>query len=142
VETETVPHQEALVGERRSEIEVGETREKTRFSAPEQGKYDTKDQIERKDSPWAGKKSRYSTSEDAYRSKVATRFQDKIGDASPVSRKVTPVVEKRTTFDKINRFAFRKNADQAISVTRAGDELPAGDASGESSLGTALQKAR
>jgi hypothetical protein len=130
VETETIPHKEAVVGERRSDIAVGETREKQIYSAPEQKKFDV---IERKESAWAGKKSRYSTSEDAYRSKVAVRFQDKIGTASPISRDVKPVASQRTTFDKINRFVFRKNSDQGVSVTRAGSERPGGDAAGASS---------
>ncbi len=129
-DTQTVPRKEAAVGERRSSIVVGETREKERYVTPDPKKYDV---IERKESPWAGKKSRYSTSEDAYRSKVAIRFQDKIGDASPITKDVKPVVSQRTTFDKINRFVFRKNSDQTVSVTRAGSERPAGDAAGSSS---------
>lgn len=133
-DTETVPRKEAVVGERRSDIAVGETREKERYPAPDPKKYDV---IERKESTWSGKKSRYSTAEDAYRSKVAIRFQDKIGDVSPISRDVKPVVSQRTTFDKINRFAFRKNSDQAVSVTKAGSELPTRDASRSSSPGDA-----
>ena len=134
-DTQTVPRKEAVVGERRSTIAVEETREKELYPAPEQKKFDV---IEHKESPWAGKKSRYSTSEDAYRSKVAVRFQDKIGDASPITKDVKPVVSQRTTFDKINRFVFRKNGDQAISVTKAGSGRPPGDASGTSSPASAV----
>ena len=129
-DTQTLPRKEAVVGEKRSNITVGETREKELYPTPDPKKYDV---IERKENAWSGKKSRYSTSEDAYHSKVAVRFQDKIGDASPISKDVKPVVSQRTTFDKINRFAFRKNSDQTVSVTKAGSELPARDASGSSS---------
>jgi hypothetical protein len=124
---------EALVGERQSSIAMAESRAKEMIT-PERKTYDT---IDRKESPWAGKESRYSTADDAYRSRVATRFQDKIGDASPISQDVKPAVQQRTTFDRINRFAFRKNRDQGVSVTTAGSEAPAGDASAHSSPGAA-----
>ena len=124
---------EALVGERQSSIAMEESRAKEMIT-PERKTYDT---IDRKESPWAGKESRYSTADDAYRTRVATRFQDKIGDASPISQDVKPAVQQRTTFDRINRFAFRKNGDQGVSVTTAGSESPAGDASAHSSPGAA-----
>jgi hypothetical protein len=128
--------EKALVGERRSGIEVGETREKQLFVTPDHKAYDTLDAapgVAGKESPWQGKESRYSTSEDAYRSKVAIRFQDKISDASPVTKNVKPVVSQRTTFDRVNRFVFRKNGDQAVSVSVAGSEKSAGDASASAS---------
>ncbi len=134
VETPLITRKEASVGDRRSSIAVGETREKKLFSSPE--RKDTK-VIDRKDSQWSGKMSRYSTADDAYRSRSALRFQDKISDASPVSRNVQPVVEKRTTFDRINRFVFQKNSDQSISVSIAGSEKAASDASRSSSPGKA-----
>jgi hypothetical protein len=123
---------EALVGERRSSIALEEGRDKKFFSTPDRKEYEV---IERKESPWAGKQSRYSTSEDAYRSKVAVRFQDKIGEASPIVDDVKPVVSKRTTFDRINRFAFRKNGDQNVSVTTAGSEREDRDISDSSAPG-------
>lgn len=134
-DTRTIEKKEAPVGDRRSAIDVSETREKKFFTTPERKEYDT---IERKDNPWSGKKSRYSTADDAYRTQMATRFQDKISDASPVTRNVKPVLEKRTTFDRINRFVFQKNSDQAVTVTTAGSEKPAADASAASSPGSAV----
>jgi len=139
IETKILPRKDAVVGERRSALVVEESREKKQFATPERKKFDI---IERRDSPWAGKVSRYSTAEDSYRSQVATRFQDKIGDASPISQEVRPVVSQRTTFDKINRFAFRKNADQAVSVTAAGSGRAPADAGGSHSPGDALSKQR
>lgn len=126
------PRQDALVGERRSAIEITETRDKAEFVTPERPQPEI---IERTDSPWAGKESRFSTADDAYRSRVATRFQNKISDASPVTRNVEPVIDKRTTFDRINRFSFRKNAP--VSVTIAGSEQAAADAAQSSSPGEA-----
>lgn len=136
---EPFERKEALVGERRSSITVEESRDKTFFSTPEQKKYEV---IERKESAWAGKKSRFSTSEDAYRSKVATRFQDKIGEATPFNRNQQTVVSQETTFDKINRFAFRKNADQRVTVNVAGSEAAPGDASKSTSLNEARPDTR
>lgn len=128
--TEQVERKTAVVGDRRSTIEVTETREKTLFVTPERKEYDV---IERKDSRWAGKTSRFSTSEDRYEGKVAVRFQDRIADASPFHDNVKPVVSKRTSFDRINRFAFRRNADEGVSVTKAGAEQSPVDISGSSS---------
>jgi len=120
-ETSTIERQEALLGERRSTIELKEGKEKKMFQAPENKKFET---IERKESAWAGKKSRYSTSEDAYRSKVATRFQEKIGEASPFAGEVKPVVSQRTTFDRVNRFVFQRDEDETTKVTTAGGGTP------------------
>lgn len=128
--TDTYERKEAVVGERRSNITVEETRDKKLFVTPDPKKYEV---IERKDSTWMGKESRFSTGEDAYRSKTAIRFQDKIGDAMPFNENVKPVVSKRTTFDKINRFVFRKNAGDGVSVTKAGSGEASRDISGSSS---------
>lgn len=130
--TGTYDKKEALVGERRSNISVEESREKKMFRTPERKEYDT---IERKESTWSGKESRFSTAEDAYRSKTAVRFQDKIGEAMPFAGDMKPVVSKRTTFDRLNRFAFRRNGDNAVSVTKAGSEQGSSDISNASSPG-------
>jgi hypothetical protein len=120
--TQVKPKEQAIVGERRSSVTTENSREKERFVTPEQKHYDV---IDRKDSPWAGKQSRFSTSEDAYRSKVATRFQDKIGDAQSFNGDMKPVITKRTTFDRVNRFAFRRNGDRPVTATSAGsDQMP------------------
>lgn len=130
--TGTYEKKDALVGERRSGIAVEESREKKLFGTPERKEYET---VERKDSAWSGKRSRFSTGDDAYRSKVAVRFQDKIGEATPFVDNVKPVVSKRTTFDRVNRFAFRRNDSEGVSVTAAGSERAARDISGSSSPG-------
>ncbi|MCX6938732.1 MAG: hypothetical protein NTU80_12735 [Verrucomicrobia bacterium] len=130
-ESQTVPKKDALVGERRSTIETKETREKTMIQ-PERKDYD---KIDRKDSPWAGKISRYSTKDDTYTTERTNRFQDKIGEASPVTNKVKPVTSQRTVFDRINRFAFRKNSDTSVTLSTAGSEKAPTDASNRSSLG-------
>ena len=125
--TEVREKKQALVGERRSAIAVEENRDKKFFRVPERKEAE---QIERKDSLWSGKQSRYSTSEDTYNSKVALRFQDKIDDARPfVDSK--PSISKPTTFERINRFAFRRN--NSVTVTAAGSESAPRDVSGESS---------
>jgi hypothetical protein len=128
-QTGTYERKEALVGERRSAITVEEGREKKFFRTPERKEYDI---IERKDSVLSGKESRFSTGEDGYRSKVAVRFQDKIGEAMPFAGDVRPVVSKRTTFDRVNRFAFRRNSDNGVTVTAAGSEQAPRDISNSS----------
>ena len=129
--TEMRTKENALVGERRSDIKVGEEKDKTLYPSPGKKEYEV---IERKDSKWNGKEARYSTKEDAYRSKTALRFQEKIGDASPITGEVTTTRSRRTTFDRINRFAFRKNGDQRVRVNAAGSESEAGDISDRSSV--------
>jgi hypothetical protein len=130
-DTQTVPKKDALVGEKRSSIEIKETREKTMVQ-PELKEYD---KIDRKDSPWAGKTSRYSTKEDTFNTERTNRFQDKIHEASPVTNQVKPVVSQRTVFDRINRFAFRKNPESSVTLSTAGSEKAPTDASNRSSLG-------
>lgn len=130
--TQVNPKQEALVGERRSTVSTENSREKELFVTPDQKHYD---RIDRKQSAWDGKQSRYSTGEDAYRSKVAARFQDKIGEASPFAGDMTPVVSKRTSFDRVNRFAFRRNGDQAVTAISAGSEQEPNDISASSRPG-------
>lgn len=131
-ESQAVPKKDALIGERRSTIETKETREKTMIQ-PERKNYD---KIERQDSPWAGKESRYSTKDNTYNTERTNRFQDKIGEASPVSKDVKPVTSQRTVFDRINRFAFRKNSDEAsVTLSTAGSEKAPTDASNRASLG-------
>ena len=128
----TVERKDAIVGERRSTIRVEETREKKLFVTPEKKQFEVQ---ERKMSAWDGKQSRFSTSEDAYRSRMAVRFQDKIGEAAPLVDNVKPVVSQRTTFDKVNRFVFRKNGDQRIGVTTAGSDKPGVELPGGASMG-------
>jgi len=123
----------AIVGERRSAIEAKETREKK--MAPERELIEP-DKIPRKESAWNRKESsKFSTSsEDRFRSRVATRFQDKIGDASHFPTPKRSANDQLTTFSKVNRFAFRKNGDQSINVNRAGSEFGGADISDRSSL--------
>lgn len=130
VTKETYEKKEALVGERRSPIAIEENREKKFFRSPEPKKYDV---VERKESVWSGKESRYSTKGDAYRSKTALRFQEKIGEAMPFNENVKPVVSKRTTFDRVNRFAFRRNNAEGVGVTKAGSGEASRDISESSS---------
>ena len=128
--TEQIERKTAVVGERRSDVVVTETREKKLFATPDRKEYEV---IERKDNRWSGKNYRFSTSEDKFDGKMAVRFQDRIEDASPFRDNVKPVVSKRTTFDRINRFAFRRNSDQGVSVSKAGAEQAPVDISGSSS---------
>ncbi len=123
--------EKAFVGERRSAIDAGETEEKKLAPTKE---LIAPDQIPRKESPWNRKQSKFSTGEDSFRTGVASRFQDKIGDASPFPAPARTAMDQRTTFSKVNRFAFRKNGDQAITTTRAGGGAEEGNVSDRSGL--------
>lgn len=119
VERKIYDRKGALVGERRSSIEMKESRDKQMFVGPDQKHYDT---VERKESLWNGQTAdRFVTGDNGYRSKSAIRFQDKIADASPVVDNVKPVVSQRTTFDRVNRFSFRRNPDP-VGVKAAGSQ--------------------
>jgi hypothetical protein len=115
-DAEEVPKETAPLAERRAPFDVREAKEKKLFITPDRPAFEV---IPREEHRWADKKAPFSTADDAYRSRVAIRFQDKIGEASPIVSK--PLVSKRTSFDKINRFVFRKNADQRVIATPAGD---------------------
>jgi len=127
--SQTVERKSAIVGERRSVIGDRGLRDKKSYPTPDRKEYE---QIERKESVWGGKRSRFSTSDDSYDSKIAVRFQDKIDDARPLVD-TKPVVSKRASFERVNRFSFRRNKDGAVTVSTAGAEAPSRDISGASS---------
>ncbi len=129
-DAETVEKKTAIVGERRSTIPV-EGREKEMFSTPDVREKKIRD---RQDSVWSGKRSLISTSDDAYRTRVADRFQDRITDASPVGKKGKSALDKRTSFDRVNRFAYRRNGDTSVSAVAAGSGAAPSDISESSSV--------
>ena len=112
----------APVGERRAPIDVKETREKNI--------------LERKDFPKPEVRERQMSPDNAqmYRDQpkgdmvkkydMVAKYQDRMADAETAASQRQPKFEKRTTFDKINRFVFHRNgpddADGNGMVSKAG----------------------
>jgi hypothetical protein len=125
------PRQEALIGERRAPIEVSERREKETFIAPAPPDYERRPQSA--DNPWSRQNALISTADGYARTRTAERFQAKIDEARPVVKESRATISKPTTFDRINRFVFRKNSDQRPTVQRAGGEQAPIDIGGDAS---------
>jgi hypothetical protein len=117
---DTLPRETALVGERRAPIELKESRDKEIFVTPDAPTYDRRPT--EKNERLNGKMATISTTDTYERSRTAERFQEKIDAARPVVKESRASIAKQTTFDRVNRFVFRKNADQRPTVQRAGDE--------------------
>lgn len=129
---ELLPRQDAIIGERRSPISVSETRPKQDYVLPENPEFPRKDLVR---NDWGERRARISTSDSYARSRTAERFQSKINEAAPVAREIRATIAKETTFDRINRFVFRKNASSGPTVQRAGSGQAAVEIGGSSSPG-------
>jgi hypothetical protein len=107
---------------RRAAVTLEETREKTLIDSE---RIETT-QRERETNRWSGQRARVSTQDDTFRTPATNRFQEKIGEAQAYpNAAITPAIQKRTSFDRVNRFVFRKNRDAAVTVTPAGQDASA-----------------
>ncbi len=114
---------EAPEGERRANIDLKESDKKTLIT-PDKKTYDT---VEYDTSRYDGQRSdRFRTGDDTYRTSMAQRYQDSLGEAQDAGPKT--VVKKRTTFDSVNRFLFRRNRPEGDEIfsTAGGSAAPAG----------------
>ncbi len=111
----------APVGDRRSPIDVTETREKTIIDRKDFPKPEVRDN---KMSPDNAQMFRTQPKGDAIKKyDMVGKYQNRMTDAANASAQRQPKLEKRTTFDKINRFVFRRNGpgeDGNSLVTKAG----------------------
>ncbi|MFH1500278.1 MAG: hypothetical protein ABII82_20930, partial [Verrucomicrobiota bacterium] len=108
---ELLDQPDAPVGDRRADIDLQESREKTLIE-PELKTYE---RLDYDPSRYDGQRSdRFRTGDDIYRTSMAQRYQNSLGEAQDAAPKT--VVKKRTTFDSVNRFIFRRNRPE-------GDEL-------------------
>jgi hypothetical protein len=106
-----IERKDAAVGEKRAPIEMKETRDKAL--------------IERKDAPkpelktWdknrqSGEKfNRQPTGDDVKKYEMADKYQGRMSDAKTAAAQRQPKLEKRTTFESINRFLFKRNGPGA-----------------------------
>lgn len=110
----------ASVGAKRANIDLQETREKNMIS-PELKSYDT---IKYDQSAYDGQRaSRYKTSEQTYRTALSARYQDSLSNAQDAAPKT--VIKKRTNFDSVNRFIFRRNRPEGDDLITAAGSAPA-----------------
>jgi hypothetical protein len=126
---EKIERKEAAVGGKRAAIDVTETREKTIIDRKDFPKPEVRDrEMNRHD----GEKSRIQPQGDMLKSyDTVSKYQDGMTNAKNSTFKRQPTLEKRTTFEKLNRFVFQRNGpgsgDGSPSVTpAAGGPAPTG----------------
>lgn len=116
----------APVGERQAPIDVKETREKTIIDRKD---YPKPDVIDRKMSPDNAEMFFAQPKGDMVKKyDLVPKYQNRLTDAENAAAQRQPTLEKRTTFDKINRFVFRRNGPGENGnpiVTPAGGGAPA-----------------
>lgn len=119
---EVIERKDAIVGERRAPIDMSETREKEIIDRKTYPKPEVRDhQVNRHD----GEKSRIQPRGDMVKKyDTVTKYQDRMADAKTATALREPKFEKRTSFDKLNRFIFKRNGpgtpDGRPMVTPAG----------------------
>ncbi len=125
---ELIDRKDAAVGDRRAPIEVTETRDKVIVDRKE---FPTPELREHKVNRHNGEKSHIQPKGDMLKKyDMVTRYQNRMKDADVAAAKRGPKFEKMTTFEKLNRFAFKRNGpgspDGSPMVTpAAGGPAPA-----------------
>jgi hypothetical protein len=110
----------APLGERRSGIDVTETREK-----PVREKDSRRPEVvERKASAYDHKTASVSTGGNTTQPPMVAKYNDSMTAASATNMARFPAVERGTTA-KINRFVFRKNPTEPAAVTEGSRVVPA-----------------
>lgn len=98
---------EAIVGERRAPIDMTETRDKVMVDRKEYPKPEVKD---RKTNRHDGKKARIQPRGDMLKKyDNVAKYQERMSDAKSATALREPKLEKRTSFEKLNRFIFKRN---------------------------------
>lgn len=119
---EIIERKDAIVGERRAPIDVTETRKKEIVERKNYPKPELRDhKVNRHD----GEQSRIQPRGDMVKKyDTVTKYQDRMADAKTATTLREPKLEKRTSFEKLNRFIFKRNAPGAANgkpmVTPAG----------------------
>ncbi|GEM_PF-1022230 len=117
-----IDRKEAVVGERRAPIDLTEKREKVIVDRKDYPKPEVRDrQINRHD----GERARIQPQGDAVkRYDTVSKYQNRMADAKNATAQREPQMEKRTSFEKLNRFIFKRNGpgtpDGRPMVTTAG----------------------
>ena len=125
---ENIESKDAAVGEKRAPIDLTEKREKTII----QRKDFTKPEVrERELNRHDGEKSFIQPKGDQVKKyDTVSKYQSRMADADSGQFQRKPSLEKRTTFEKLNRFIFKRNAPGSENgtptvTTAAGGPAPA-----------------
>lgn len=110
-------------GDRRSPIEVGETREKNVVDKDVR----QPEKIERQVSAFNQKPAAITTAGDTTKPPTVAKFQDRLTAASASNMARFPALDGATGA-KINRFVFRKNGDDNTALTNGAPVTPAAGA--------------
>ncbi|MBC8040613.1 MAG: hypothetical protein H7Y06_08735 [Opitutaceae bacterium] len=124
---EKIDRKDATLGERRAPIDITETREKTIIERKDFTKPEVRErELNRHD----GEKSRIQPKGDQVKKyDTVSKYQSRMADVDSGQFQRNPTLEKRTTFEKLNRFIFKRNApgseNGTPTVTTAGGPAPA-----------------
>jgi hypothetical protein len=123
-----IERKDAAVGDKRAAIDMTEKREKTIVDRKDFPKPEVRErQINRHD----GEKANIQPSGDMIKSyDKVTKYQSRMADADSGQFQRQPTLEKRMSFDKLNRFIFRRNGPgsengSAMVTPAAGGPAPA-----------------
>ena len=123
-----IERKDAIVGERRAPIDITEKREKTIIDRKDYTKPEVRErELNRHDGERAG----IQTTGDQVKSyDKVERYQGRMADAETAASQRQPKMEKRTTFDKLNRFVYKRNAPgseggKPVVTPAAGGSAPA-----------------
>jgi hypothetical protein len=124
---ELIERKDAAVGDRRAPIDMTEKREKTIIDRKDYPKPEVR---EREMFHRDGEKARIQPKGDMVKTyDKVSRYQSRMTDADTAAAQRAPKLEKRTTFEKLNRFIFKRNAPGAtdgkpVVTTAAGGSTP------------------
>lgn len=123
---DVIDRKNAAVGDRRAPIDVTETREKTII---DRKAFPQPDVRERELNRHNGERAHIQPEGDMLKKyEMVTKYQGGMKDADAAAARRAPKLEKRTTFEKLNRFAFKRNGpgteDGAPMVTPAAGGPP------------------
>jgi hypothetical protein len=124
---DVIDRKDAAVGDRRAPIDITEKREKTIIDRKDYPKPEVRErELNRHD----GEKSRIQPKGDMVKKyDTVSKYQSRMTDADSASAQRAPKLEKRTTFEKLNRFIFKRNAPgnengKPLVTTPAGGSTP------------------
>lgn len=105
---ETIERKEAIIGERRAPIDLTEKREKVIVDRKEYPKPEVRERVLNRHD---GERSLIQPDGDMVkRYDTVSRYQNRMADAKTAASQREPKLEKRTSFEKLNRFIFKRNS--------------------------------
>jgi len=120
VDKTVIERKVAPVGERRSPVDITETREKQVREKDSR----RPEKIEQPTSAYNHRPAAISTEANTRKPPTVAKYQDSIAAASATNMARFPAVDRATTA-KVNRFVFRKNPSESSSVAGSSPVIPA-----------------